>query len=130
MSPRASALRVVREQSREPQGDPSLTQEAVAGWREGQRRCRARRRHMWAPFTVREFRGHYEVTERCSSCLNRRVADFAKTGRKINKWQPIYRDNYLLPHGAMRIDEDLQDELVLGDILSRRIVEVLDEDDL
>jgi hypothetical protein len=58
------------------------------------------------------------------------VADFAKTGRKINKWQPIYRDNYLLPHGAMRIDEDLQDELVLGDILSRRIVEVLDEDDL
>lgn len=129
MSPRSGALRVVQDRTEDIPGDPSLTAEAMNSWREGQRRCRARKRHNWQAHTVREFRSHYEVMERCSSCFNRRVCDFSKTGRRINKWQPIYRDNYLLPKGAQRITEDLHDELVLGDILSRRIVEVLDEDE-
>lgn len=54
-----------------------------------------------------------------------------KSGRKINGWRPEYREGYLLPKGAvpLRAADDLQDELVLSDILSRRIVEVLDDDE-
>lgn len=98
-------------------------------WREGQRRCRARRRHNWGPFTVYEYRDHYLVVEQCSHCRNRRSADFNKSGRKLEKWHPEYREGYLLPRGAARIDEDMRDELWLGDILSRKIVEALDEDE-
>lgn len=129
MSPRANALRVVAEEPEYVPGDPSLTAETMSLWREGQRRCRARRRHNWQPQTVREYKHHYEVLERCSHCMNRRVADYNKMGRKITKWQMIYRDNYLLPHGAQRITDDLQDELSLGDILSRRIIEAPDDED-
>lgn len=49
--------------------------------------------------------------------------------RKVTDWQPEYRDGYLLPRGAMRLDDDLKDELTASDILSRKIVEVPDEDD-
>lgn len=101
----------------------------MARWTEGQRRCRARGRHGWKPFTVYEHRNHYEVVERCPDCLNRRVADFGLSGRKLSPWRPDrYRDGYLLPRGAMRIVDDLKDELMLGDILSRRIVEAPDDD--
>lgn len=128
---RAAALRVVSDDIEEPAGDLSLTLEAMSTWREGQRRCRARRRHNWGPFVVREHVGHYEVVEQCSHCRNRRAADFMKSGRKINGWRPEYREGYLLPKGAvpLRAADDLQDELVLSDILSRRIVEVLDDDE-
>jgi hypothetical protein len=129
MSPRASALRVVSNQAKEVYGDASLTDQAVQSWSAGQRRCRARKRHNWGPHFVREHRTYYEVIERCTHCSNRRTADFAKTGRKISKWSPAYRDGYLLPKGAAPIDEDLHDVLVLSDILSRRIVEVLDDED-
>lgn len=126
---RAAALRVVEQERERPRGDESLTVEAMSSWSEGQRRCRARGRHHWGPYTVYEHRDHYEVLERCTHCKNRRSADFAKTGRKLSDWQPDYRDNYLLPRGAARIEEELKDELVLGDILSRRIVEAVDDDD-
>lgn len=126
---RARALRAVAEQVEPPRGDTSLTLETMSQWKEGQRRCRARKRHNWGPFTVYEYRNHYEVVEQCTHCRNRRVADFAKTGRKIDKWKPDYRDGYLLPRGAARIDDDLHDELMLGDILSRRIVEVPNEEE-
>lgn len=109
-----------------PAGDESLTREAMALWKEGQRRCRARKRHNWGPYTVWEYRNHYEVVEVCSHCRNKRSADFAKTGRKLTPWKAVYREGYLLPRGAMRIVEDLHDELWLGDILSRRIVEAPD----
>lgn len=101
-------------------------------WKEGQRRCRGRKRHNWGPGTVYEHRTYLEVVEQCGHCRNRRTADFARTAhgvRKVTDWKPIYRDGYLLPKGAMRIDEDLQDELTADDILSRRIVEVLDDND-
>jgi hypothetical protein len=109
-------------------GNPDLTREAVSTWKEGQRRCRARKRHNWGPYTVWEYRNHYEVVEQCAHCRNRRSAPFSKTGRKLDRWKPDYRDGYLLPKGALslRHDEDLQDELVLTDILSRRIVEAPD----
>lgn len=109
-----------------PPGDPSLTREAVSAWKEGQRRCRARKRHNWGPYTVWEYRNHYEVVEQCSHCRNRRSAPFSKTGRKLDRWKADYREGYLLPKGAMRIDEDLHDELVLTDILTRKIVEAPD----
>jgi hypothetical protein len=107
-----------------PPGDPDKTRETVSSWREGQRRCRARKRHNWGPYTVYEYRNHYEVVEQCSHCRNRRSADFSMTGRKLTRWQPEYREGYLLPKGAMRLDDDMHDELMLGDILTRRIVEV------
>jgi hypothetical protein len=119
----------------EPQdlpGDIEKTRETMSLWREGQRRCRARGRHNWSPFTVYEHRTFYEVVEQCSHCRNRRSADFTKTARglrKATKWQMDYRDGYLLPHGSMRLTEDLHDELWASDILSRRIVEVPDEDE-
>jgi hypothetical protein len=129
---RAGALRVVAEVSNppdEPRGDPSKTMEAVAGWREGQRRCRARKRHNWGPYGVWEHRSHYEVVEQCGHCRNRRTADFNKVGHKLTNWRPDYRDGYLLPKGAARIDEDLHDALMLSDILSRKVVEVPNEDE-
>lgn len=128
---RGNALRVVQDEIEELRGDVDLTREAMSVWREGQRRCRARRRHNWGPFTVFEHRHHYEVVEQCSHCRNRRSADFNKQGRKLTKWAPEYREGYLLPKGAtpLRQLDDFQDELVLGDILTRRIVEVLDDDD-
>lgn len=133
MAARRSLLRAVdNEPAPEPTGDSSLTRETMAGWREGQRRCRARKRHNWGPHTVWEHATYYEVVERCSHCRNRRTADFTKTAngiRKATPWKPLYQDGYLLPHGAMRIDEDLQDELTATDILSRRIVEVTDDDE-
>jgi hypothetical protein len=104
----------------------------MALWKEGQRRCRARGRHNWAPYTVYEHRNWYEVVEQCSHCRNRRSAEFVETAhglRKASGWKPDYRDGYLLPRGAMRIDEDLHDELTAADILNRRIVEVSDDDD-
>lgn len=131
---RQGALRAVREEPDTPPGNLSLTQEAIASWKEGQRRCRARGRHNWGPYTVFEHRTWYDVVEQCTHCRNRRSAPFTKTARglrKAEKWKPDYRDGYLLPKGAMplRFDEDLKDELTAGDILSRRIVEVLDDDD-
>lgn len=126
---RAAALRVVEQERERPRGDESLTVEAMSSWSEGQRRCRARGRHHWGPYTVYEHRDHYEVLERCTHCKNRRSADFAKTGRKLSAWAADYRDGYLLPKGAARIEDELKDELVLGDILSRRIVEAVDDDD-
>ena len=124
------ALRVVEE---EPlPGDPSLTRETMAHWRAGQRTCRARKRHNWGPFTVWEHRDFYEVVEQCSHCRNRRVAEFIKTEhglRKATGWKADYRDGYLLPKGAMRIDDDLHDELTASDILSRKVVEVVDDPD-
>jgi hypothetical protein len=113
-------------------GDLDLTREAMAGWREGQRTCRARKRHNWGPYTVWEHRRFYEVVEQCSHCRNRRSAEFVKTAwgiRKATPWKPIYRDGYLLPNGAQRITEDLHDELTAMDILNRRIVEVADDEE-
>lgn len=126
---RAARLRSVKVDPEPPKGDPDLTREAVSGWREGQRRCRARKRHNWGPYTVWEYRSHFEVVEQCSHCRNRRVADFVRTTyglRQSTKWKPDYREGYLLPKGAARIDEDIRDELVASDILSRRIVEAPD----
>jgi hypothetical protein len=60
------------------------------------------------------------------------VADFVPTAfgiRKATPWKPDYRDGYLLPKGAARIDDDMHDELTAADILSRKIVEVPDADD-
>lgn len=101
----------------------------MASWKQGQRTCRARKRHNWGPYSVWEHRSFYEVVEQCGHCRNRRVANFSKSGRKLDKWKADYRDGYLLPKGAARLDEDLHDELMLGDILSRKIVEVSDDDD-
>lgn len=128
-------LRLVEQQqpaADPPPGDESLTLEAMAGWKEGQRRCRGRKRHNWGPYTVYEHGTFWDVVEQCSHCRNRRHAPFVPTARgmrKNDKWKPDYRDGYLLPKGAMRITEDLQDELTAADILSRRIVEVPDEDE-
>lgn len=127
----ARKLRAV-EHDDAPKGDAGLTLETMSSWREGQRRCRARKRHNWGPFTVWEHRTFYEVVEQCSHCRNRRSAEFIKTDRGLRKatnWKPDYRDGYLLPHGAARIDEDLHDELVFTDIMSRKIVEVVDDPD-
>lgn len=126
---RSSALRVVNSEPEPPKGDSSLTLETMASWKQGQRTCRARKRHNWGPFTVYEHRDHYEVVEQCSHCRNRRHADFSRVGRKLGSWKADYRDGYLLPHGAMRLDDDLNDELMLSDILSRRIIEVPDEEE-
>lgn len=127
-----AALSVVPEHVEvEPTGDPHLTQEAVASWGAGQRKCRARRRHNWGPYTVYEHRNYYDVVEVCSHCRNRRSADFIVTARGIRqatKWQADYRDGYLLPKGAARLDEDFRDELVASDILSRKMVEVTDDE--
>jgi len=126
-----AAVRLVEPPAR-PIGDTNLTREAAASWTEGERRCRARGRHMWQPFTVWEHSTFYDVVERCPSCKNRRSADFNKSGRRTTRWQPDYRSgNYLLPRGAARIrdDEELMDQLTLADILSRKIVEVTDDDD-
>lgn len=81
---------------------------------------------------VYEHARFLEVVEQCTHCRNRRSADFVHTAsglRKATKWRPLYRDGYLLPAGAAPIDEDLQDELTAADILSRRRVEVLDDED-
>lgn len=104
----------------------------MAGWSSGQRRCRARKRHNWGPFAVWEHRTFYDVVEQCSHCRNRRQADFVKTPRGLRqatKWKPDYRNGYLLPKGAARLDEDLHDELMAQDILTRKIVEVEDDYD-
>lgn len=124
----SAALKVVRDEPPPLIGDPSLTQEAVSAWSPGQRKCRARKRHNWGPFTVWEHATTYDVVERCTHCGNRRHADFDKRGRKITKWKPDYRNGYLLPKGAAPIDEDLHDELMLGDILSRKILPAPDEE--
>jgi hypothetical protein len=65
----------------EVRGDPTLTEEAVASWNAGQRKCRARGRHRWDPYTVWEHHTYYDVVERCSSCKIRRSADYDKRGR-------------------------------------------------
>jgi hypothetical protein len=129
---RGNALRVVNmtdTPSEPPPGDEGKTVEAMAGWKDGQRKCRARRRHNWGPFAVWEHRSYYDVVEQCAHCRNRRQADFNKSGRQLTRWKADYRDGYLLPKGAMRITPDLRDELVLGDILSRRIVEVVEDEE-
>lgn len=130
---RGSALRIVTvEPDEEITGDLDLTRETMSSWKAGQRTCRARRRHNWGPFTVYEHKHHYEVVEQCSHCRNRRTADFIKTPyglRKADRWQADYRDGYLLPKGAQRIGDELHDELTELDILSRRIIEVPDEDE-
>lgn len=120
------------QQEREVTGDLDLTRETMAAWKAGQRTCRARKRHNWGPYTVWEHRNFYEVVEQCTHCRNRRSAEFVKTAygiRKATPWKADYRDGYLLPNGAQRIDEDLHDELTASDILSRRIVEVADDDE-
>jgi len=133
MARQSAALHIVQEEEpRELTGDPSLTHETMSGWTEGQRRCRGRKRHNWGSGTVFEHRTWYDVVEQCSHCRNRRHAPFVKTAngiRKADKWKPDYRDGYLLPRGAQRLDEDMMDELVAADILSRKIVEVLDDDE-
>jgi len=130
----SAALNLVREEpEREtPPGDPTLTRETMSTWREGQRKCRARKRHNWGPFAVYEHRSYFEVVEQCSHCRNRRSVEFVRTAfgvRKNGNWKQDYRDGYLLPKGAMRIDEDLHDELMFADILSRKIIEVPDNED-
>lgn len=113
-------------------GDLDLTRETMSSWKAGQRTCRARKRHNWGPYTVWEHRNFYEVVEQCTHCRNRRSAEFVKTTyglRKATPWKQVYRDGYLLPNGAARINEDLHDELTATDILSRRIVEVPDDDE-
>jgi hypothetical protein len=120
------------QEPREEKGDPDLTLEAVSSWTAGQRRCRGRKRHNWGPGMVYEHRSYYEVVEQCSHCRNRRTADFVKTARglrKEGKWKPDYRNGYLLPKGARRIDDDLQEELVAADILSRKTIEVPDSEE-
>jgi hypothetical protein len=126
---RSSALRIVQDEPEIPPGDESKTREAMSEWTEGQKRCRGRKRHNWGAGTVFEHANHFEVVEQCSHCRNRRSAEFVPTThglRQVDKWKPVYRDGYLLPKGAMRITEDLQDELVAADILSRKIVPVDD----
>ena len=129
-----AALRVVGYDDQPPRGDEEKTREAMAGWSPGQRRCRARKRHNWGPFTVYQHRNFYDVVESCSHCKNRRHAHFIETKwglRQETDWKPDYRNDYLLPKGAMplRRSESLMDELTAADILSRRIVEVPDDDD-
>lgn len=127
---RSAALRVVPDEVDAPVGDETITREAISAWTAGQKKCRGRKRHNWGPGTVFEHGTYYEVVEQCSHCRNRRSADFVPTThglRKVSKWKPVYRDGYLLPRGAMPIDEDLQDELVAADILSRKIIPVEDE---
>lgn len=128
----STALKLVNVPDEPPRGDTSLTREAMSGWSAGQRKCRARKRHNWGPYTVWEHRNYYDVVERCSHCNNRRQADFVRTAhgiRQQTKWKPDYRGNYLLPKGAARLDEDLHDELMAADILSRKIVEVTDDEE-
>lgn len=137
----AAALQLVSpsgEEKEPPPGDPTLTREALAGWKEGQRKCRTWKRHRWGPYTVFEhkMRGtknlRYEVVERCTLCGNRRTADFVQTSyglRMVDRWKMDYRDGYLLPKGAQRIGEELHDELVAQDILSRKVIEVLDDEE-
>lgn len=101
----------------------------MSEWTPGQKRCRGRKRHNWIAGTVFEHADYWDVVEQCSHCRNRRRADFVPTThgmRQVTKWKPDYRQNYLLPKGAMRITEDLQDELVAADIMSRKIVPVDD----
>ena len=132
MAATARKLHLVSDEPETPPGDPDLTRLAITVWKSGQRICRGRKRHNWGAFTVFEHRTWLEVVEQCSHCRNRRSAPFVKTERglrKADKWKPDYRDNYLLPKGAMRIEGDLQDELVAADIYSRKIIEVLDEEE-
>lgn len=132
MARQGAALKLVPEEEPEPQGDRDLTRETMASWKQGQRTCRARKRHNWGPYTVYEHREWYDVVEQCSHCRNRRSAPFVKTKyglRKAARWKADYRDGYLLPKGAQRLDEEFHDELWASDILSRRIVEVPDEDE-
>lgn len=120
------------ERPERPAGDPTLTLEALSEWSAGQRRCRARKRHNWGPHVVYERRTTLEVVERCSHCGNRRSADFVRTEwglRKATKWAPDYRGNYLLPKGAAPIDEELHDGLVAADILSRKTIEVPEDEE-
>lgn len=133
--PRSStaALRIV-EEFEVPTGDIEKTRNTMAGWSPGQRRCRSRGRHNWNPFTVYQHRNFFDVVEQCSHCRNRRHAHFIKTKwglRKETPWMPDYRDGYLLQRGAvpLRKVEELMDELTEADILSRRIVEVRDDDE-
>lgn len=129
---RAQALKAVPDQVEAPVGDMTLTEEAMAGWTAGQRKCRSRKRHNWGPYMVWQHPTYYDVVEQCSHCRNRRTSDFAHTARglrQVTKWAPLYRDGYLLPKGAARLDEDLRDELTASDILSRKIVEVVDEEE-
>lgn len=121
-------LRVVEAVPARP-GNADLTRDTMAGWREGQRRCRARGRHNWRGLVVYEHRNHYEVTEQCPDCRNRRTADFSRSGHRLTGWRAEYRDGYLLPKGAARLDEGLHDELWLGEILSRRVVEAIDDEE-
>lgn len=126
-----TALRVVDTVTELP-GDGSLTREAVAGWKEGQRRCRARKRHNWGPFTIYNHGTWLDVVEQCAHCRNRRSAPYLKTQwgfRKVDKWKPDYRDNYLLPRGAMRLNEELTDELTADDLFSRKMIDVNDDDE-
>lgn len=125
----SGALRVLEQRDMESSGDPTLTQEAMAAWTKGQRVCRARKRHNWGPFTVYQHGNWYDVVERCTHCLNRRHAPFVQTSRglrKADKWKADYRDGYLLPKGAMAIDDDLHDELTAADIFSRKLVKADD----
>jgi hypothetical protein len=127
----SAALKLIQE-APEHLGDYSLTQEAVASWTAGQRKCRARGRHNWGPYTVYEHPTWLDVVEVCSHCRNRRHAPYVETThgvRKTDKWKPDYRDGYLLPKGAARLDEDIIDELTADDIRSRKRVVVSDEED-
>lgn len=131
----SAALKLVSEEpvKEQPPGDSDLTRETMAAWKEGQKRCRARGRHNWGPGPVYDHGTWYDVVEQCTHCRNRRSAPYVVTARGLRKaetWKPDYRDGYLLPRGAARIDDDLKDELVAGDILGRKIIEVLDDEDV
>jgi hypothetical protein len=98
-------------------------------WSEGQKLCRARRRHHWKRFTVtvhgvdpNRLGTRMNIVQRCPDCLNRRHADFVRTARGVRQmddWKPDYREvdgvPYLLPKGAQPVTDELREELIAGE---------------
>lgn len=104
------------------------TATAIDSWTKGQRICRGRQRHNWNALTVVIHRSVFEVIERCSHCANRRHRHMDKdSGYWLDRWDILYRDNYLLPKGAGRIDDDTQAWLRLTEVLTRKMEVAPDE---